>query len=62
MRRNNRETKVFNSDTAEMFRDTWAEFDPLGSGFLKVVDFKEFLFCLGKPLGWDSLATMDESE
>jgi len=37
-----------------MFIDTWADFDPEGTGMIKIKDFPDFMLALPHPLSWDS--------
>lgn len=46
-------SKKFNAETTDQFRDTWARFDPNGTSFIKRQDFIKFMLALGEPLGWD---------
>ena len=32
--------------------ETWSNFDPDATGFIKLEDFPYFMFDLGEPLGW----------
>lgn len=36
----------------DFYRLKWAMFDPDATGFIKITDFKKFMFELGEPLGW----------
>lgn len=37
----------------ERILDSWANFDPNATGFLKVSDFEAFMLELGRPMGWE---------
>ena len=50
---NEQQGRVFNNETAELFRDQWANFDPNASGFIKIFNLPKVLLALDKPLGWD---------
>ncbi len=58
---NQRENKLFNNDTATVFRDKWAEFDPDGISFIPLTQLNDLLFELGPPLGWDD-TYLDDSD
>jgi Voltage-dependent L-type calcium channel, IQ-associated len=45
--------RLFNIDMNEKFRDTWKNFDPDATTFIKMNDLRPFLFALGAPLGFD---------
>lgn len=47
------DTRLFNNDKRERFREIWAQFDPDATTFVKLADLREFLFALGEPLGFD---------
>jgi len=47
------DTRLFNTDMNDRFREVWAEFDPDGTTFIKMNQLKDFLFSLGEPLGFD---------
>lgn len=47
--------KVFDQAATEIFRDTWSRYDPFATGFIRVEDFKRFMFRLGEScpqIGW----------
>lgn len=46
-------SRKFNAETTDQFRDAWARFDPKGTSFIKKQDFSKFMLTLGEPLGWD---------
>jgi hypothetical protein len=46
--------QVLSPDLLSVFQDSWSHFDQDGTGYIKSDDFKQFLFDLGPPLGWDS--------
>ena len=50
---NDQQNRAFNNDMAEVYIDKWANFDPNGTGFIKIYNLPLFLIDLGKPLGWD---------
>lgn len=41
------------------YKEQWAQFDPKGTGFMKIEDFKDFLKKIGEPLGFDSITAAD---
>lgn len=47
------DTRLFNNDAKERYREIWAEFDPDATTFIKLADIRPFLFALGGPLGFD---------
>ena len=47
------EKQELNTMMLEKFRDAWSKYDPDATGFLKIEDFADVMFELGKPLGWD---------
>lgn len=49
----NSENKVFNKEKAQHFTEVWSLFDEEGTGMITITDFKDFMFALGYPLGWD---------
>jgi len=48
-----KDSRLFNSETSEYFREAWARFDPDGTSFIRVIDYPRLLLSLGEPLGWD---------
>eukprot|EP00347_Sterkiella_histriomuscorum_P011811 403371009 len=48
-----KESKLFNQECLDNFRNAWSKFDPTATTFIKISQLKEFLLELGKPLGWD---------
>lgn len=49
----NSEKKLFHREKINYFLKTWQIYDPFGSGKIAIKDFKEFLFELGAPMGFD---------
>ncbi len=49
----NKEGRVFNNESLESFKKSWAEFDPEATSFLPIKHLRSFLFKLGDPMGWD---------
>lgn len=47
------DTRLFNVEMKEKFKEVWAEFDPDATCFIKLADLRTFLFALGSPLGFD---------
>jgi hypothetical protein len=45
-----------------VFKDSWSRFDPTATGFIRIKDFKEFLFELNAPLGWNESFTGNEAK
>jgi len=56
-----KEQRVINGDTLNSFKSVWAEFDPEGTGFIRMKDLKEFLSALGPPLGFDVIVKDDKN-
>jgi hypothetical protein len=42
------------------FRQIWADYDPDATTFIKISDFRNFLFNLGAPLGFDETYKKDK--
>ena len=42
----NSENKLFNQEKANIFIDVWADFDPKGTGMIKISDFPTFMLAL----------------
>ncbi|TNV88156.1 hypothetical protein FGO68_gene6076 [Halteria grandinella] len=47
------DTRAFNNDIREHFREVWADFDPDATTFIRLSELRTFLFALGQPLGFD---------
>lgn len=47
------DTRLFNHDMLEHFRQIWATFDPEATSYIKLNELRSFLFALGRPLGFD---------
>ena len=48
-----KDTRLFNNDSLQKFRQIWSDFDTEASTFIAIPELKPFLFKLGAPLGWD---------
>ncbi|CDW82905.1 voltage-gated ion channel superfamily [Stylonychia lemnae] len=48
-----KESRMFNQETLDKFRDVWSQYDPEATTFIPIKQIKDFLFDIGKPLGWD---------
>jgi hypothetical protein len=51
------DTRLFNNDAKEHFREVWMDFDPDATSFIKLLDLRPFLLALGGPLGFDDSFT-----
>ena len=47
------DTRLFNNEMKDRFREVWAEFDPDATTFIKLHDIRNLLINLGEPLGFD---------
>jgi len=48
----NKESRAFNQDCLNQFREVWSEFDPEATGFMKSLQMRDFLKALGRPMGF----------
>jgi lysylphosphatidylglycerol synthetase-like protein (DUF2156 family) len=48
-----KDQKLFNIEVMELFRDKWAKYDPDATAYISLENFREFMFALGSPIGWD---------
>ena len=46
--------KVFDQAATEAFRDSWSHYDPFATGYIRIEDFRRFMFKLGErsDIGW----------
>jgi hypothetical protein len=48
------DSRYFNSEMNQWFRECWAEYDPDATNYIKLKDLRHLLFKLGPPLGFDN--------
>jgi hypothetical protein len=49
-----KDNRFLESETSDVFRDTWSKFDPDATTFMRIPNYPRFLIALGEPMGWDS--------
>jgi hypothetical protein len=48
------DSRFFNSEMNQWFRECWAEYDPDATNYINLRDLRHLLFKLGPPLGFDN--------
>lgn len=56
---NKKANMILKDNDLQNYKDEWAQFDPKGTGFIKVDDLRELLKKIGSPLGFDNVTASD---